>query len=48
VVDALILERDSKAIPELIEPANGLPFRFDSSTRMLHAPEDAPLLKLPW
>lgn len=54
LMDRLIHEREGKTIPELIDPASGLPFRFDSSTRTIHAPEwkgapeDVPPLKLPW
>jgi hypothetical protein len=53
-MDVLIHEREGRAIPELIDPVSGLPFRFDPSTRMIHAPlwegapEDVPPLKLPW
>lgn len=54
VMDVLMSERDGRAIPELVDPVSGLPFRFDASTRMIHAPtwkgapEDLPPLKLPW
>ncbi len=54
VMDVLMHERDGSAIPELLDPVSGLPFRFDASTRMIHAPAwdgapvDVPPLKLPW
>lgn len=54
VLDILIHEREGRTIPEMIEPVSGLPFRFDESTRTLHAPEwdgapeNTPPVKLPW
>ena len=54
MMDALIHERDGRAIPELVDPVSGLPFRFDAAARMIHAPEwegapeDVPPLRLPW
>jgi hypothetical protein len=54
MMDLLIHERDRRAIPELLDPVSGLPFRFDPFKRMLHAPKwegapgDVPPLKLPW
>ena len=54
LIDRLIHERDGSPVPDTIDPASGLPFRFDPATRTIiapewdGAPENVPPLKLPW
>lgn len=54
MLDLLNHERDGRPIPEMLDPVSGQPFRFDASTRMIHAPEwdgapeDVAPVQLPW